>query len=236
MWSGPRNISTAMMRSWEARGDTHVCDEPLYAHYLKTTGTLHPGAREIIDTGECNWRKVVYGLAHGQANGKPIYYQKHMAKHYLPGMDLKWLDPLTNCFLIREPRAVLASFRKLMKQFDILETGFPQQLEIFEYVRNTTGRIPAVIDSRDVLQHPESMLRKLCETIGVEYTPRMLQWEPGRRDSDGIWARYWYGSVEKSTGFAPYRECNELLPRKLSGMAEACEEMYWKLYQHRITP
>lgn len=236
MWSGPRNISTALMRSWEARGDTFVCDEPLYAHYLKETGMPHPAADEIIKAYETNWRTVVHGLVNDAPEGKSIYYQKHMTKHYLPGMDLDWTDRLTNCFLIRGPRAMLISFAKVMKHFDLSETGLPQQLEIFEHVKNATGRIPVVIDSRDVLEHPEPMLQKLCEAVGVDYTPRMLSWEAGRRATDGIWAPNWYANVEDSTGFAPYREQHEPLPGHLTGMAEACTALYQLLYKHRITP
>lgn len=236
MWSGPRNISTALMRSWEARGDTAVCDEPLYAHYLKRTGIPHPGAEQIINTYDTDWRKVVLGLITDMPDDKPIYYQKHMAKHYLPGMTLDWIDQLTNCFLIREPRAVIISFAKVMQEFDISETGLPQQVELFEHVKRTTGSVPVVIDTKDVLLFPGKMIRRLCEAVDVEYSPRMLRWEPSRRETDGIWAKHWYANVETSTGFAPYRKSTEPVPPHLTGMVRECEELYAMLHSQRLTP
>src|SRR5436190_9738229 len=151
MWSGPRNISTAMMRSWGNRPDTFVCDEPLYAHYLQKTGYDHPGADEVIASHEPDWKKVVEWLTGPVPGGKPVFYQKHMAHHLLPEIERDWLASLTHAFLIRDPREMLLSLVKVMPHPAALDTGLPQQLELFRSVRAATGHTPPVIDARDVL-------------------------------------------------------------------------------------
>ncbi len=154
MWSGPRNISTALMRSWGNRPDTFVCDEPLYAHYLQQTRLDHPGADEVIVHHESDWRKVINGLLGPVPGGDAIFYQKQMAHHLLPQIDRGWLDRVTNAFLIREPREMLTSLAKILPSPRLEDTGLPQQVEIFERVREQTGRVPPVIDARDVLKDP----------------------------------------------------------------------------------
>src|SRR5262249_47965292 len=161
MWSGPRNISTAMMRSWGNRPDTVVCDEPLYAHYLVKTGVPHPGADEVIRCHEPDWRKVVDWLTGPVPDGKAVFYQKHMAHHRSPGGDGDCLDRLPPAFLIRDPRAVVNSSRKVVARPRLEDTGFPQQLALFRRVRDKTGRAPPVIDARDVLENPPRLLRLL---------------------------------------------------------------------------
>ena len=205
MWSGPRNISTALMRSWENRGDCAVVDEPLYAHYLAHTGLQHPGRDAIIAAGETDWRKVAARLTGPVPEGKPIWFQKHMTHHLLPHIARDWLDGLTHVFLIRDPRAVLVSYIKTRRQVTAEDLGVPQQLEIFQYVRNRGGGIPPVIDAGEFLKSPEAQLRSLCANLGIDFTPRMLQWPAGPRSSDGVWAPYWYEAVLRSTGFEPYR-------------------------------
>src|SRR5262245_55959604 len=158
MWSGPRNISTAMMRSWGNRDDCAVVDEPLYAAYLAATGKPHPGAEEVIAAGETDWRKVVADLTDGPLPGAAVCYQKHMTHHLLPEMDRVWLGKLTNCFLIRNPKEVLASYVKVIDAPTLADTGFSQQAEIFDWVRDHTGRIPLVVDSADVLRNPRRTL------------------------------------------------------------------------------
>lgn len=158
IWSGPRNISTAMMRSWGNRPDTVVVDEPFYAHYLKTTGIEHPGRDEVIATHECDWRKVAAQLTGPIPGGKAIYYQKHMAHHWMPYFDTAFLDQLTHAFLIREPREMLTSLVKNVPHPTLESTGLPQQLELFRREQNRTGRTPPVIDARDVLENPRRML------------------------------------------------------------------------------
>src|SRR5262245_57428998 len=184
MWSGPRNISTTMMRSWGARPDAFVCDEPLYAHYLLRTGAPHPGADEVLRSQENDWRKVVAWLTEHEEPGKSVFYQKHMTHHLLPEIDRDWLSTVTNAFLIREPAEVVASFTRIVGSPRIEDTGLPQQVEIFDLVRRRTVRVPPVVDAKDVLQDPERMLRLLCNALDVEFTPSMLSWEAGPRDTD----------------------------------------------------
>ncbi len=181
MWSGPRNISTALLRSWGNRTDTFVCDEPLYAHYLRATGAPHPGADDVLRHHESDWRKVVAWLTTAVPPGKAIFYQKHMTHHLLPEIDRGWLDRLDNAFLIREPREVLTSLAKVLERPRLEDTGYPQQGEIFDLVRQRTGRIPPVVDARDVLENPRRVLGLLCEALGVEFTEAMLSWPPGPR-------------------------------------------------------
>lgn len=236
MWSGPRNISTAMLRAWENRPDTAVCDEPLYACFLKQTGRAHPGAAEIIARCQTDWRKVVAFLTGPVPGGKAIFYQKHMTHHLLPDIDRSWLDRLTHCFLIRDPRDVLTSYLNIhdLPEPRLEDLGFPQQLEIFERVCERTGSVPPVLDARDVLENPRGMLSALCERLGIEFSERMLHWPPGPRETDGIWARYWYHAVEASTGFQPYRPKSDAVPAHLRGVYAECLPYYEKLARHRL--
>jgi sulfotransferase family protein len=234
MWSGPRNISTALMRSWGNRPDTFVCDEPLYAHYLRQTGAAHPGADEVIRSQETDWRKVTAWLTGPVPGGKAIFYQKHMTHHLLPEIDRGWLDRVSNAFLIRAPREVVASLARVLAEPRLEDTGFPQQLEIFSLVRQRTGRVPPVVDARDVLENPERLLRLLCAALDVEFTPAMLSWPPGPRDTDGVWVKYWYGAVLQSTSFQPYRPRDEPIPPHLAGLLDQAEAAYRQLYEHRL--
>ena len=234
MWSGPRNISTAMMRAWENRPDTVVCDEPLYAHYLLKTGLDHPGRDEVIASQPTDWRAVVTTLTGPPPGGKAVFYQKHMTHHLLPGIDRDWLDRVVNCFLIRDPREVLASYARTRSNPTADDLGFSRQMEIFELVRSRTGRVPAVLDSRDVLENPRRLLGLLCDAVGVPFSETMLTWPPGRRPTDGVWAKHWYASVEASTGFAPYRPGNPVIPDALRAIREACEPYYRRLYDLRL--
>jgi len=226
MWSGPRNISTAMMRSWGNRPDTFVCDEPLYAYYLTQREIDHPGTDEVVAHHETDWRKVTAGLTGPIPGGRAIYYQKQMAHHLLPEIDRGWLSSVTNCFLIRDPLEMLTSLVKRMPHPTLVDTGLPQQVEIFRRVHESTGKIPPVIDSRDILENPEGMLRRLCEALSVPFSERMLSWPAGRRETDGVWAKHWYDAVERSTGFNAYRPKNEPLPAGLEGVYERCLELY----------
>jgi Sulfotransferase domain len=234
MWSGPRNISTALMRSWENRPDTAVVDEPLYAHYLARTGLDHPGAAEVIATHEPDWRKAVEALLGNVPGGKGIFYQKHMAHHLLPEIDRDWFGSLNHAFLIRDPREMITSLAKILGDVTPESTGLPQQVEIFSWVRARTGRTPAVVDARDVLDDPRRILTLLCESLGVPFTEAMLSWPPGRRGTDGVWAKHWYGSVEKTTSFQPYTPKPEHVPDHLSGLLETCQSYYDLLYTERL--
>jgi hypothetical protein len=236
MWSGPRNISTALMRSWGNRSDTFVCDEPLYAHYLAVTRLAHPGADEVLRHHERDWRQVVAWLVGEVPEGRSVFYQKHMAHHLLPAIERGWLDSVTNAFLIRDPAEMLSSLARILPQPRLPDTGLPQQVEIFRQVRERTGRVPPVLDSRDVLEHPRAMLEQLCAAVGVEFLESMLSWPPGPRATDGVWAKHWYGEVETSTGFKPHRPKQEPLPAALRGLHEDCLPYYAELYGQRLRP
>jgi hypothetical protein len=236
MWSGPRNISTALMRAWENREDCAVWDEPLYGYYLDATGIPHPGAAEVIASQGTDAAAIIAACTGDVPDGKAIFYQKHMTLHLLPQLERGWLSSLTNCFLIREPEAVIASYAAVRSDATLADIGFVQQAELFEQVRAMTGEIPLVIDSREFLLDPESMLRAICAHLGIDYSPRMLNWPAGPRDSDGVWARYWYDSVWNSTGFAPYRDRDYDLPAKDREIASAARPYYESLYRHRLRP
>ena len=225
MWSGPRNISTALMRSWASRSDTCVIDEPFYAHYLKETGYGHPGAREIIAAYETDWRLVIDRLLTNE-NGKAIYYQKHMTQHMLPHIDRSWLGEISNCFLIRDPRRMLLSFAKVIPQPRLDQTGLPQQVELFNAVKQATGQVPPVVAARSVLRNPEAILRRLCAALDVGFDRAMLRWRPGKHASDGIWAKHWYASVERSSSFAPYQEDDTPVPENLRALLDDCQQLY----------
>ncbi|MFN0050947.1 MAG: HAD family hydrolase, partial [Planctomycetales bacterium] len=181
MWSGPRNISTAMMRAWGNREDTFVCDEPLYACYLKTTGKPHPVADEVIAHQESDWRRVVDWLTGEIPEGKRIFYQKQMTHHLLPEIDRGWLTGVTNCFLIRDPREVITSYIAKNDDPALEDLGFVQQGEIFDVVRRQTGQAPLVLDARDIQEDPRRMLGLLCDALKIDFTPNMLSWPPGLR-------------------------------------------------------
>ena len=237
MWSGPRNISTALMRSWGNRTDTMVCDEPLYAHYLIATGhTDHPGFHETTRRHETDWRKAVAWLTGPMPAGVTVYYQKHMAHHLLPGMSIDWIDGLTNCFLIRAPHQMLSSLVEFLSSPSVEETGLPQQVRLFERLCARLGAAPPVIDAKDVLQNPVGMLQALCARVGVTFDRAMLSWPAGPRDTDGAWAPYWYDKVYPTTTFAPYRPKASRLPQELIGVLRTCEKLYEQLYAHRIMP
>lgn len=234
MWSGPRNISTTMMRSWENRDDTVVVDEPLYAHYLVATGVDHPGRDEVIGSQSDDWREVAKQLTGPIPEGKPIWYQKHMTQHVLADMDLDWLDGLTNCFLIRRPELVVASFTKVRPDAALWELGFEQQTRIFEHVSRRLGAAPPVLDAEDVLRNPRAVLGALCAKLGVAFSERMLHWPAGPRASDGVWAPHWYAAVERSTGFEPYEPRMPKLTDFQQGLTERCRPHYDALARYRF--
>jgi Sulfotransferase domain len=235
MWSGPRNISTAMMRAWSSRADTFVIDEPFYAFYLKATGKNHPGAEEIIVAGETDWRKIVDRLlTKPVSSGKRIVFQKQMTHHLLPEIDRQWIVRLRNCFLVRDPREMILSYIKKNPEPTLEDLGLVQQEKIFDFVRQQTNSLPPVVDAKDVLQNPERILRLLCDSIGVEFDPAMISWRPGLRDTDGVWAKYWYEKVERSTSFRPYQPKEGVLPDRLHEIYEQCRECYDRLYEYRL--
>jgi hypothetical protein len=234
MWSGPRNISTAMMRAWENREDCVVSDEPLYAAYLTETGLDHPGRDEVIADGETDWRKVVAALTGPIPGGRPLWYQKHMSHHLLPDMPLDWVFGLTNVFLVRDPSEVVSSYLKSRATVTPDDIGLPQQGRLFDRLCDRLGEAPPVIDAGDFLQAPGPHLRALCARLGIPWSDRMLSWPPGPRDSDGIWAPYWYDAVWKSTGFEPWRARETGLTGAALAVADACRPVYERLRAHRM--
>jgi hypothetical protein len=233
-WSGPRNISTAMMRAWENRPDTTVVDEPLYAFYLARTGLDHPGRDEVIAAGETDWRKVVNDLAGPIPRNRSIYYQKHMTHHLLPEVDTDWFPKVVHAFLIRDPREVLLSYVKSRPTVTAEDIGVPRQMEIYEAVRALAGTDPVVIDAGDFLKAPEAHLRAWCDRLGLDFTDRMLHWPAGPRDTDGVWAPYWYDAVLRSTGFEPWRERDRRVPAEHRSVIDACQPLYEALYERRL--
>ena len=235
MWSGPRTISTALMRSWGSRADTAVVDEPFYAHYLHATGRDHPGRAAILRSQPTDWRAVADALTGPVPDGKRIYYQKHMAHHLLPEMTGPWLDRLRHAFLIREPTALLASLARVLPDPRPEDTGLPQQGALLERLCEA-GREPPVVSAEDVLTDPPALLRALCEALGVAFDPAMLTWAPGPRPTDGVWAEHWYGAVEASSGFEPYLPRSVSLPDRLRRVLDACAPFYARLHALRLRP
>lgn len=236
MWSGPRNISTAMMRSWENRGDTTVIDEPLYGPYLYKTKKAHPLHTEIIADQGTNEKPIIQFLTHGSLEeSKTIFYQKHMCHHILEDMDIRWVIHLKNAFLIRNPAYVLTSYIKKHKQPSKHDLGFPQQLKIFNYIKDRCGEIPVVIESKDILKHPKKMIPLLCEKLSVGFDKNMLSWAKGYRETDGIWAPKWYNRVIESTGFSKYNPKEIKLSTEQKRIVDDCMPYYLALQKHKIS-
>ncbi|MFT7464423.1 MAG: hypothetical protein ACI9EF_002779 [Pseudohongiellaceae bacterium] len=234
MWSGPRNLSTALMRSFGSRSDTVVCDEPLYGHFLQATGKAHPMAETILEQAETHWPTVAAALIGPVPGGRAVSYQKHMAHHLLPHIGREWLSSLSHAFLLRRPRSMLSSLAAVWPKPTLEDTGLPQQIELLETLHLAEEPQPAVIDSDDLLANPEGMLKSLCRALQIPFDPAMLSWETGPRDTDGCWAPFWYASVERSTHFGPPRTNSAELPQHLEELCSQCDELYEQLAQHRL--
>ncbi len=236
MWSGPRNISTAMLRSWGNRADTAVVDEPLYAHYLAETGADHPGREEVLAACETDWRKVVAALTGPVPGGRPIWYQKHMTHHLLPSVGRDWLGGVEHAFLIRDPASMLASLAAKLDAFDLDATGLPQQVELFEQACRREGRVPPVVDAEDVLRDPRTTLGMLCDRLELPFDDAMLAWPPGPRETDGVWAKHWYESGGGATGLRPGTPRRGALPAAARPRLDACRAREERLHAHRLAP
>jgi hypothetical protein len=191
---------------------------------------------EVIASQENDWKKVVAWLTGPVPQGRSIFYQKHMSHHLLPEMSRDWLPKLTHCFLIRHPSEVLPSLDEKYERPRLPDTGYPQQVEIFDYIKQITGLVSPIVEARDILSNPKVVLMKLCEKLGVDFGEEMMTWEPGPRDTDGVWARHWYNAVEKTAGFQPYSPKNKPLPDYLRTLYEQCLPYYEKLHALRINP
>jgi len=228
MWSGPRNISTAMMRSWENRVDCSVVDEPFYAHYLAQTKSPHPMFSEIIDSQPTNFAAVAANMSEGQCDTS-LQYQKHMTHHMLAGCDLNWTKSLQHCFLIRDPAYVVNSYTNSRGECSAEDIGIKRQYELFVEIGKITGQQIPVVDSPSVLKDPKRILRTLCESLNLEFDEGMLKWPAGSRESDGVWASHWYHSVDASNGFGKPKDAEFSLSRSQLEVVEEVMPYYTKL-------
>lgn len=236
MWSGPRNISTAMMRSFGNRSDCAVSDEPFYAAYLAETGLDHPMRDKVLASQPTDWRAVAAALAGPAPGGAKVWYQKHMTHHMLNGFGLDWANGAVNAFLIRDPARVLASYVVKRGEVTLADIGVERQRELFEREADRLGAPPPVVEGRDVLADPAATLGRLCAALGVAFDPAMLAWPAGPRDSDGVWAPAWYDAVERSTGFGPPPDetAPPALTDDLRRIAEAARPHYERLVAFRL--
>lgn len=229
MWSGPRNLSTALMRSFENRPDCTVVDEPLYAAYLVATGIDHPARDEVIASQPTDWREVARALTAAPVP-TAVQYQKHMTHHLLPSMDHAAFAGLSHAFLIRDPERVLTSYAKVREEPTLADLGLPQQVALFEEYGGP------VVDAADVLRDPATTLRSLCAALGLAFVPEMLAWPPGPRDTDGVWAPHWYADVWASTGFEPASPgAGDPLPDRLRPLLERCLPYYDRLSAYALS-
>ena len=232
MWSGPRNLSTALMRSFENRSDTQVWDEPLYAYYLKQTNKQHPLKEEIINNYETNINKLIPAISQN-LNDKKIFYQKHMTHHILKKTPLNWLTSGTNCFLIRDPKDVLLSYVKknnIIKSDDI---GFLMQIKLFNFIKN--GNFPKiVINADDLSKNPKMVLKILCKKLEIKFSEKMLKRPKGPRTSDGIWEKIWYQDVKSSSNFNKLLKKPDVIPLKYKNIYDESLEIYNELNKYRI--
>lgn len=233
MWSGPRNISTAMMRSWENRPDTAVVDEPFYAAYLKRTDLDHPGRDEVIASQPTDFDAVVDALKAPVDSGVTVAYAKHMSHHMLPCDDLDWTHAFRNILLIRDPTQVVASYVRSRESCEPDDIGIPQQARLWDQWQRAGLDVP-VIDATDFLGDPAAYLRWVCDWLGIDFTEAMLSWPAGPRDSDGVWAPYWYDSVHASRGFAGYAPREITLSDHDATVAQSCQPTYRMLHEQRV--
>jgi hypothetical protein len=234
MWSGPRNLSTAMMYAFAARGDCAVWDEPFYAAYLAATGIDHPMRDAIIAAHEADPAKVAAGCAGPVPDGKTIHYQKHMTLHMIGGFDRHWMRACTNVFLIRHPARVVASYAKKREGPTLDDIGFVQQEQLFDEVADWSGAPPIVIDSDDIRADPATMLGKLCAGLGIDFTLNMLRWPIGGHAADGVWAPHWYAAVHRSTGFDGAEGPLPVLQGAYADLAAKAVPFYERLHTRRL--
>ena len=233
MWSGPRNLSTAMMYAFAQRDDFAVWDEPFYAAYLHATGIIHPMQDEILAAGERDPNLVITKCLGPVPDGKSHFYQKHMTHHMIPDFDRSWIAKVTNVFLIRHPARVIASYAAKRDELTLDDIGFRQQLDLYRQVKSM-GQNPIVIDSVDIRANPEQTLNRLCKCLNIPFDDKMLRWPAGGNPADGAWAPHWYGAVHRSTGFAdPEGPLPDISDEHRQICADAFEN-YEELRQHVI--
>ncbi len=236
MWSGPRSLSTTLMRSFGARPDTACIDEPFYAAWLAKTRTRHPMADEIIAQGETDPNAVARALAGAAPGGRPIFYQKHMTHHLLTEFPTAWMSACHHAMLIRDPRRVLASFARKHEEASLEAIGAPQTAYILEAIERETGRMPPIVDADAILRNPRGVLSKLCAAFDIPFDAAMLAWPRGARPEDGIWGAHWYDAVHTSTGFGPPSDTPLSLDAHLEEIAIAAAPYYGALLDRAIQP
>ena len=232
LWSGPRNVSTALMYSFAQRDDTKVVDEPLYGHYLLVTGIKHPGRKEIMAAVNCDGKSVMDNLLKiNDLDGKKVLFLKQMTKH-LVDIEYDFLPKFKNIFLIRDPKDMLPSLAVNIPKPDLADTGLDLQWKLYKNLKSLGNR-PIVVDSRELLMNPENILKQLCNYLNLEFTDSMLSWPSKPRKEDGIWAKYWYHSLHKSNGFQPY-QAKSSFPVELKQILSECMPFYEKLSSEAI--
>lgn len=236
MWSGPRNLSTAMMYSFASRTDTFAIDEPFYAAYLNETGITHPMNAAVIAAGEIDYNKVADYCITAKPQQKAIFYQKQMTQHMVESFNLDWVAELSNIFLIRDPAKVIASYQTKNGDPSVEDIGVKEQWHIFKRLCDLTGTQPLVVDSADILAAPELMLKTLCSAIGIEFQASMLSWKAGPKSYDGVWAPHWYQSVWKTSGFGISGRKTPVLPDHLLPVLEAANQYYEQLKSYKLKP
>ena len=234
LWSSPRNVSTALMYSFAQRSDTAVVDEPLYAHYLVHGGVEvgHPGKEEVLASQSADAGEVIREVLMGRYD-RPVVVFKQMTHHLTGGMDPGFLKEMDNVLLIRDPRAIIGSYAKVIPNPGMRDVGIRQQVELMEYLE-TCGTLRAVVDARELLLDPRGVLTVLCERLGLAFEENMLRWEAGPRPEDGVWAKHWYSAVHRSTGFQPYAPEEGGLRPELEALAEECRPYYERLFEKAI--
>jgi hypothetical protein len=235
MWSGPRNLSTAMMRSFGNRADTFVSDEPYYGAFLRQSGAPHPMREQVIASMDCDWHSIAACLSGPCPDGSPIWYQKHMSHHMVGPIGHGDFRGFAHVFLIREPERMIASYRRARDSAAFEDFGLERQAEFFEREADRLGHAPPVVESGDVLRNPGAVLAGLCDRLGIPFDPAMLRWPSGGRATDGAWASHWYSSVEASTGFGPPDAQPVALDDSDRRLAERCRPYYERLAGYRIT-
>ena len=232
MWSGPRNLSTALMRSFENRKDTYVLDEPFYAYYLKKTGLNHPMKKEIINHYPVSQKKIIKLITSKPENEK-IFYQKHMTQHIIKNTNLDWIRNGYNCFLISHPAKVINSYIKKNSLRNIDDIGFKKQFKIFNKVKKNNLNF-IVINADNILINPNKTIKKLCKLLKIKFSKKMLSWPKGKRSSDGIWSKVWYKNVELSNTFSKYRKEKINVPKKYKKIYEESLKYYNQMNEYSI--
>jgi hypothetical protein len=237
MWSGPRNISTAMMRSFSSRPDCFVSDEPFYGAFLKETGAEHPMRDDVIAAMETDWFQIAEAMAGDPPDGSALWYQKQMAHHMVGPVLPDDIRNVTHAFLIRDPRLMVASYARKRKDVEADDLGVRLLRQFFDREADRLGAAPPIVDAADVLADPAGTLSALCDALEIPWTDAMLHWPAGRHAADGVWASHWYARVEASTGFEGEDDLEPpVLDAHLEAIADSCREDYEVMATHRLGP